>query len=462
MDSIKSIVVVAILLGVLYGIYQVINDDPSSVPNASSQNLLADFDSDDKLSVNQKNIQADSPANGESHPPMESSLESNLKPPPSTFDPSLSNDSNPDLTSSTARTQSSDANSSVPFPARDFNPTGVTNTDATENKIASNSSPNNQATFIDSSRFPKSSAPENSTSQFAEPTSQPSATNTGSDQSKNSFLTIPSDSDVKPDTNNIQTAATATTRDFRNRFVKGSLAEFTQQVGVDMKKAEQLIRADQFYDALKILTQFYDDPRLTREENNNLKSWLDPLAGKVIYSVEHHIVDAYFVKHNDTLNLLSAKLHVPPELIFNINRVQIPNQKKLVPGTELKVIQGPFNVEISISKKILTLFVADVYAGTFPVRIGNEPSPVPGKYRVLTKSRLGQDYSDKNYQRIPAQSPDNPYGDFFLSIGNDMSIHSSAKRSDSNDSRGCISLNAVDAEDIHNILTTESTVIVVE
>ncbi|MEC9092775.1 MAG: L,D-transpeptidase family protein, partial [Planctomycetota bacterium] len=260
----------------------------------------------------------------------------------------------------------------------------------------------------------------------------------------------------------IQTVAESNSNDPRSRFVVGSFAKFEKQVLSDMELAEKLIKKDDFVSALKTLSKFFDDPRLTPEETQNLVSWLDPLAGKVIYSVEHHLLAPYYVRQNDTLNLLSVKFGVPAELIFNINRVAIPDPQNLVPGTELKMVKGPFNAEISISKKKMTLFVNRLYAGTFSIRIGDEPVAKPGKYRVLSKSRLGQDYSDRNYQRIAAQAPNNPYGSYYLSLGGGMAIHGSAQVSDSSDRRGCISLNAVDSEDVHNILTTESTVTIIE
>ncbi|MEC9094575.1 MAG: hypothetical protein VX438_17835, partial [Planctomycetota bacterium] len=53
MDSLKSIVVVAILLGVLYGIYQVINEDDSPV-SPQAANLLLEFDDNDANSTSMK------------------------------------------------------------------------------------------------------------------------------------------------------------------------------------------------------------------------------------------------------------------------------------------------------------------------------------------------------------------------------------------------------------------------
>lgn len=433
MDSVKSIVVVAILLGVLYGIYQVINDDDSPV-SPNSTNLLADFDSESKEKksdevktdgTEQQDIDSSMSMESDASP-----MSVNLDPPPSTFDP---------------------GSSSFVYPKK--------NEDSPSKTVDFLSNGSNLSSERGSAGSPTESNRANPASDWA---SKSPAAN-GFEQHLNSEQNIYQPSDrVEDSTRETQTSGVAEFKDPRKRFVSGSFTDFEKQVRGDMDLAEDMIRKSDFVGALKLLTKFYDDPRLTTEENQNLVSWLDPLAGKVVYSVEHHLLEPYYVRQNDTLNLLSIKFGVPPELIFNINRVAIPDQTKLVPGTELKMLRGPFNAEISLTKSKMTFFVKGMYAGTFKIRIGNEPRPKTGEYRVLTKSRLGQDYNDKNDQTIEALDPRNPYGKYYLNLGGRMALHGSAQVSDSQDTRGCISLNAVDAEDVHNILTTESVITIVD
>lgn len=427
MDSVKSIVVVAILLGVLYGISQVIYDDDSPV-SPESTNLLAEFDAEDSASGSgtKDDSSAGSGTKSINEPVDENKLLTSVTPPPSTFDPS---------------------ESGVVFPERK----------EPQPSSEPKPRPENVDSFGSSSKFSSTGEPPFREVKTPRPDNGPPNSSSPSDEIKIFSGTDKKNADPPGDSRRQPT----TTKDPRQRFVPGSFSEFEQRVRSDMKKADELIQNKDFAGALKLLTRFYDDPRLSPEENQNLVSWLDPLAGKVIYSVEHHLQDAYFVRPNDSLNVLSVKLKVPPELILNINRVAIPDPTKLVPGTELKMVQGPFDAEISISKKKMTLFVNDLYAGTFRIRVGNDPAPKPGTYRVLSKSRVGQDYTDSNNRRIKALAADNPYGRYYLNLGGGMGIHGTAQNAFSNDRRGCISLNAVDAEDVHNILTTHSTVVIV-
>lgn len=473
MDSVKSIVIVAILLGVLYGIYQVINDDDSPI-SPPSTNLLAEFDQPDSPANNADSAAAEDPSatgdmNNSRSPtgPNHRNLPVNMSPPPSSFPPEPSEFAFPDRTRPPADPPLDPPNEQVrpPRPSSDYltdRPPGSFEPRA--QPASSDFTPSSSPTGAPSESSPAGSSPGNGMA-FKE-------VNQGRvGDSPTRAATVAFPTSITPGTTgtvgvtpsrSTPTTAELDASDPSQRFVQGSFAEFEQQVLGDMERAEQLIRDNQFLEALKLLSKFYDDPRLTREENQNLASWLDPLAGKVIYSEEHHLVESYFVRPNDTLDLLSAKNRITPELIHNINRNVIDDPQKLLPGTELKMVQGPFHAEISLSKKRLTLFVQGLYAGTFRIQIGTEPVPQPGKYRVLSKSRSGQDYTDANYQRIPAADPSNPYGNHYLNIGGGMAIHGTAEVSDAEDRRGCISLNAIDAEDVHNILTTESTVVIVE
>lgn len=443
MDSFKSIVVVAILLGVLYGIYQVINDDESPV-SPRSTNLMAEFDKEDSNADGKNDGDKDDSQSSDSSEKNDkprgrnksaSPFSKPVSPPPSPINrtefvfPKKKN-------SSSAKSFENDLATKN---RQDQKPSPVFSTDRNSNNFG------HLASNIETGTQPSTK-------------SAPAFKEVGQGHTSANTALVSKSNDLGA----TQTSAESSINDPRNRFVKGSFTDFEKQVLGDMQKAEELIRENEFVSALKLLTKFYDDPRLTREENQNLASWLDPLAGKVIYSVEPHLVEPYYVRPNDTLQLLSVKFAVPAELIFNINRASIQDPQNLVPGTELKMVKGPFNAEISLTKRKMTLFVKDMYAGTFKIRIGSEPVPKTGKYRVLSKSRLGKDYTNQNHQTIEAGSPNNPYGNHYLNIGGEMAIHGSAQVSDSNDRRGCISLNAIDAKDVHNILTTESTIIIVE
>ena len=57
----------------------------------------------------------------------------------------------------------------------------------------------------------------------------------------------------------------------------------------------------------------------------------------------------------------------------------------IVAGTELKVINGPFHAEVDLTKKTLTLFLKNLYAGRFPIRVGISGDVRSGQFRVVAK-----------------------------------------------------------------------------
>jgi len=232
-------------------------------------------------------------------------------------------------------------------------------------------------------------------------------------------------------------------------------------VGVDgfesaMRAVHTKIEGEAWYDALLKLSSFYNDPNLSAGEMSQLVDLLDPLAGKVIYSTEHLIEPAYQSQPGDTIKNISDRYQVPWQLLGNINGIE--NPETLLAGRELKVVRGPFRAEVSLSKKELTLFVGKLYAGRFAISVGNDPAPLPGQYQINDK-QPGRTYYAGNGQTIPIDDPSNPYGRVWLDLGSNLCIHGSSPNGVS-PGQGCIALTARDAGDIFGILSKGSSVVI--
>ena len=221
---------------------------------------------------------------------------------------------------------------------------------------------------------------------------------------------------------------------------------------------EDLVSREQFQDALKLLTRFYQQENLTGPQKQRLEGWLDALAGKVIFSMEHHLQPAY-VTRGETLAQLATQWKVPAELIYNVNRSVIENPQTIPAGTELKMIQGPFHAEINAKERVMTLFVNEMYAVRFGVRIGISGNPRAGRFGVMMKSAEGMNWMDADENVYPPSSPLNGYGKYFLGLEGELCIH--AVGEDKTDGHyGCFGFLAQDAKDVFEILTTDSIVTV--
>ena len=221
-----------------------------------------------------------------------------------------------------------------------------------------------------------------------------------------------------------------------------------------IRTADKLYQEDKRKEALATLSIFYNTPNLSGEQRSELLSRLDPLAREVIYSTRHLLQQPHRVGQNETLMEIAARYEVPWQLLANINQIEDP--VTVIPGTELKVVRGPFRADVNVSTNELTLFLGDLYAGRFPIGIGNDPTPKPGTFTVQDK-QTGKTFYDAAGSPVPPRSPDNPYGEVWLDLGGQLCIHGSPSTTSPTD-KGCISLAADLADDLYGILSQGSSV----
>jgi lipoprotein-anchoring transpeptidase ErfK/SrfK len=222
----------------------------------------------------------------------------------------------------------------------------------------------------------------------------------------------------------------------------------------DWQQAQQAAVAGRFVEALTTLSKYYKHPDLSPPDQQQVNKWLDALAGKVIYSTEHHLAEAHKVGAQESLFDVAERYNVPWQLLQNINGVRDP--EVLVPGTTIKVVPGPFRAEADLAQGELTLYLGQMYAGRFPFTVGNE-APQPGEYRIGDKRR-DRVYIGDGQRVVNGADPDNPYGGWWLDLGREASIHGSPKNINSGTTLGCISLSPQDAKDVYGILSLGSTV----
>ncbi len=213
----------------------------------------------------------------------------------------------------------------------------------------------------------------------------------------------------------------------------------------------------QFSEALLTLSFFYDDPELEGEERQRLIDLLDPLAGKVIYSNESILEAPYQIKSDETLHDVAERFQVPVTLLQNINGISNPDA--VWPGTTIKVLRGPFRAEVDIKQSKLVLFLGKHYAGQFSISAGNDPVPQPAEYEVLAK-QPGREYTATDGSRIPARAADNPYGNWWIDLGQGVSIHGVPEAIPGRAGLGCVSLESADAADVYGILSVHSRVLI--
>ena len=120
--------------------------------------------------------------------------------------------------------------------------------------------------------------------------------------------------------------------------------------------AHDKLAAGRYAEALAVLSTWHDDPSLGLEESHRLEHLLGQLAGTVIYSQQDLLLPPHVVQQGETLLSIAAPLAVPWQLLAKINGVEDP--ARLVPGESLKLVRGPFDAVVSVSRRRLSLQVA--------------------------------------------------------------------------------------------------------
>jgi len=134
--------------------------------------------------------------------------------------------------------------------------------------------------------------------------------------------------------------------------------------------AHEKLAAGRYAEALAALSIWYDDPSLGLEESQRLEDLLGQLAGTVIYSQQDLLLAPHVVAAGETLPAIAMPLGVSWQLLGKINGVEDP--QRLMPGEHLKVIRGPFDAVVSVSRRRISLQLGGNYAGSFPVVVGRQ------------------------------------------------------------------------------------------
>jgi L,D-transpeptidase ErfK/SrfK len=237
------------------------------------------------------------------------------------------------------------------------------------------------------------------------------------------------------------------------------LVDEEEGLATAMARIQEKLDQNQLTAALRMLTEWYDDPRLSPEQNDQVTDLLDQLAGTVIYSKQHLLVEAHVVQPGDTLEGIAKTYKISWQLLAKINGLSDPRQMR--PGDRLKVVPGPFGALVDVEKFRLTLVVQDMYAGRFLIGTGRENSTPRGTFPVLKKVVNPSWPSPRG--EVPHGDPANPLGGRWIDLGGGIGIHGTNDPASIGKSlsEGCVRLAPRDIEDVFDILTEGSRVTIV-
>lgn len=220
---------------------------------------------------------------------------------------------------------------------------------------------------------------------------------------------------------------------------------------------QQALAQDRLIDAHRELSRWHGKTELSPQEQQVVQQLLDQLAGTVIYSRESLLEPPYEVQPGDNLEKIATAYSVPWQLLGKINGISDP--QALHPGEKLKVVRGPFSAVVSLHTFRMTVWLNDLYAGSFPIGIGSDATNTPeGMFDVQQKLENPTYYGPDHV--VDANDPSNPLGERWISLGNHLGIHGTIDPASIGkaESRGCIRLTERDVNDVYDMLAPGSKV----
>ena len=310
---------------------------------------------------------------------------------------------------------------------------------------------------------PISAVPANS----AFPAGNPSSTNNVVNLSPPPANTSPS---------NTLPVNTATTGNLPAAAMNTAADNLTQSTfSALMESAKKHLEHGDFADVQLALSENYfanyfnSDSPADADRAKQIVNILDQLAGTVIYSREPYLPNsAYTVAAGDTLARIAERCQVPWQLLARINGLMPPGvsneeiplkDQPLQAGMKFKVIQGPFEAVIRLDRRELTLLIQRRYAARFAIGIGCDQPQLEGKYTV-GKKMLKPPYYGPDRTMIGPDDPKNPLGGAWIGLSDTIGIHGTPNPRDLNrsDNRGTICVGDQDLQDLYGILAAGSTV----
>jgi LysM repeat protein len=199
---------------------------------------------------------------------------------------------------------------------------------------------------------------------------------------------------------------------------------------------------------------YWNRPELRGE----IKSRIENTARSIYLSPQPHFLEPYVIEPGDQLRTVAAKYNVTWNYLAKLNRT---DPRRIRAGQKLKVNKGPFAAVVDLSDFELTVHAHGYFICRYPVGIGKDNSSPIGTFVVLNKVANPQ-YTDPEGRVIASDDPNNPLGERWIDLGDSYGIHGTIDPNSIGraESRGCIRLRNEDVEEVYDLLTVGSQVVI--
>ena len=157
-------------------------------------------------------------------------------------------------------------------------------------------------------------------------------------------------------------------------------------------------------------------------DRQRVYSVLDHLAFDVFYNPKVFLLEpGYQVQNSETLASIAPRYSVEPEFLAVLNHLKVGPNDPLPAGTQLKVIRGPVDAQVSLGRMELLLRFNGLYAGRFKLGCTPKVDAMRGTYNILRKIQNPEYHgpiAPSNTMGVVAGGdPANPLGPCWIELG---------------------------------------------
>lgn len=251
-----------------------------------------------------------------------------------------------------------------------------------------------------------------------------------------------------------------------------------------LKAAESEFERGNLIEARTLFNRVINDERAAETDRALARARAAAINEDLIFSPKVYAGEANTLSHRlargELLSTLvsSMGLAVHPNFLARINR--LPSPDKVFEGQTLKLVRGPFHVEVRKRDFRMDVFVGDpedrgswTYIRSFPVGLGEADSTPVGKFRVKRGSKTVNPAwtNPLTNERFGRDDPKNPIGDYWIGIegiGDDaryvgFGIHGTIEPESIGKmkSMGCVRLRDGDIELVFEMLAEEVSLVTI-
>lgn len=157
-------------------------------------------------------------------------------------------------------------------------------------------------------------------------------------------------------------------------------------------------------------------------DRQRVYSVLDHLAYDIFYNPKVFLLEpGYQVQSSETLASIAPRYSVEPEFLAVLNHLKIGPNDPLPAGTQLKVIRGPVDAQVSLGRMELLLRFNGLYAGRFKLGCTPKADAMRGTYNILRKIQNpeyhGPIAATNAMGVVAGGDPANPLGPCWIELG---------------------------------------------